>query len=266
MYKLEVITRRPSGGPARAVPLMFVHGAFCGAAIWEVHFLPYFAALGYEVHAVSLRGHGGSEGRTRLPWFSLNDYVADLAQAVQGCHALPVLIGHSMGGMVVQRYLRTGRARGAVLMASVPPYGLWESTIGMAFRDPMLVHQLGLLMTFGPGLVDTNAMRRAMFSDKVTAEDAAQFEHLLQSESQRVVIDMLAFDPFAQRPDSRLPLLVLGAEQDAFIPAPQVEATARALGTGAMIFPDMAHAMMLEPDWRKVADHIAGWLAHAAPE
>ncbi|CAK0745369.1 Alpha-beta hydrolase superfamily lysophospholipase [Azospirillaceae bacterium] len=248
------------------MPLMFVHGAFCGAAIWDVHFLPYFATLGYEVHAVSLRGHGGSEGRARLPWFSLNDYVADLVQVIQTCRTLPVLIGHSMGGMVVQRYLRTGRARGSILMASVPPYGLWDSTIGLAFRDPMLVHQLGLLMTFGPGLVNTSAIHRAMFSERVSAEDAAQFEHLLQSESQRVVVDMLAFDPFALRPDPRLPMLVLGGERDAFIPASQVEATARTLGTDATIFPHMAHAMMLEPDWRVEADHIAGWVERVIPE
>jgi hypothetical protein len=39
-----------------------------------------------------------------------------------------------------------------------------------------------------------------------------------------------------------------------------VDATARAYGVSAEIFPGMAHAMMLEPDWRKVADRMLDWL------
>jgi len=259
MAHLEIISRRPAGKP-RPTPLLFVHGSFTHAGIWDVNFLPYFAERGYEAHAVSLRGHGGSEGRERLHWLSLTDYVTDLGDAVRGIGGLPVLIGHSMGGMVVQRYLRTNKARGAVLMASVPPYGMWDSTVGMAFRDPMLVHQLGMLMTFGPGVVSIGAIRRAMVSDRVPAEEVARHEHLFQSESQRVVIDMLAFDPFSWLPEPSLPVQVLGAADDAFLAPAQIEATARAFGTKATIFPDMAHGMMIEPDWRLVADAIAGWL------
>jgi pimeloyl-ACP methyl ester carboxylesterase len=259
MAHLEIITRRPKG-PARSVPLLFVHGSFTHAGIWDVNFLPYFAEHGYEAHAVSLRGHGNSEGRYRLSWLSLTDYVADLIDTVSRFHPAPVLIGHSMGGMVVQRYLRTGKARAAVLMASVPPFGLWESTIGMAFRDPLLVHQLSMLMTFGPGVVNIGAIRRAMISDRVPDAELQRYEPLFQSESQRVLIDMLAFDPFAWRPDIALPVQVLGAENDAFLTANQVEATARAFGTKATIFPDMAHGMMIEPDWRLVADTMLEWL------
>jgi len=259
MSHLEIISRRPRG-KTRPTPLLFVHGAFSHAGIWDVNFLSYFAELGYEAHAVSLRGHGESEGRFRLPWLSLTDYVTDLGDTVRRIGGLPVLIGHSMGGMVVQRYLRTGKARGVVLMASVPPYGLWDSTIGMAFRDPMLAHQLGLLMAFGPAVINIGSIRRAMLSDRVPDSELPRYEPLFQSESSRVVMDMLAFDPFSWLPEPALPVLVLGAADDAFFTAPQVEATARAFGTRATIFPDMAHGMMIEPDWRLVADTIAGWL------
>ncbi len=263
MSKLEIITRRPEG-QSRPLSLLFVHGSFSHAAIWDINFLPHFAALGYTAHAVSLRGHGQSEGHHLLPWYSLNDYVADLSETVdrlQTEYGQPlVLVGHSMGGMVLQRYLRAGSARAAVLMASVPPYGMWDSTVGMLFRDPLLVHQLGLLMTFGPGIVNIATIRRAMFSDRVPASELPRYESLFQSESQRVVIDMLAFDPFSWRPEPSLRVLVLGAADDAFLIPAQIEATARAFGTTATIFPDMAHGMMIEPDWQRVADTIASWL------
>jgi pimeloyl-ACP methyl ester carboxylesterase len=261
MAHLEIISRWPQG-TAHTVPLLFVHGSFTHAGIWDVNFLPYFAERGYEAHAVSLRGHGNSEGGYRLSWLSMTDYVADLVDAVSRFNPPPVLIGHSMGGMVVQRYLRTARARAraAVLMASVPPYGLWESTIGMAFRDPLLVHQLGMLMTFGPGVVNIGAIRRAMVSDRVPDSELLRYESLFQSESQRVLIDMLAFDPFSWLPEPSLPVMVVGAANDAFLTPNQVEATARAFGTRATIFPDMAHGMMIEPDWEQAACAIANWL------
>jgi pimeloyl-ACP methyl ester carboxylesterase len=263
MAKLEIITRCPEGA-SRPLSLLFVHGSFSHAGIWDVNFLPYFAAMGYTAHAVSLRGHGESEGRHLLPWYSLNDYVTDLSDTVERLETefgRPlVLVGHSMGGMVLQRYLRSGRARAAILMASVPPYGMWDSAIGMLFRDPLLVHQLGMLMTFGPGIVNIAAIRRALLSDRVPESELVRYESLFQSESQRVVMDTLTFDPFSWRPDPSFPVLVLGAADDVFLAPPQIEATARAFGTTATIFPDMAHGMMIEPDWRLVADTIANWL------
>ncbi len=256
MPKIEIITRHPKGAP-KGPPLLFVHGAFTHAGIWDVNFLPYLAECGYTAHAISLRGHGGSEGHGLLPWTGLADYVADLVGTINALPTKPVLIGHSLGGMVVQRYLRTAKAPGAVLMASAPPYGMWDSTLGMAFRDPLLIHQLTMLMTFGPGVVDIGAVRRAMVSDRMSDSELLTYEPLFQSESQRVMVDMIAFDPFSWLPAPSLPVLVMGAGHDAFLSAGQVTATARAFGTSAVIFPEMAHCMMIEPDWRTAADLIA---------
>jgi pimeloyl-ACP methyl ester carboxylesterase len=63
--KLEVTTRTPTGEP-RPTPLLFVHGAYCAAWVWDRHFLPFFADRDYEAHALSLRGHGASEGHELL--------------------------------------------------------------------------------------------------------------------------------------------------------------------------------------------------------
>ena len=57
------------------------------------------------------------------------------------------------------------------------------------------------------------------------------------------------------------PVLVLGAEGDAFVFRGGLEATAKTYRTEAEIFPNMAHAMMLEQGWQAVAERICGWLA-----
>jgi len=55
-------------------------------------------------------------------------------------------------------------------------------------------------------------------------------------------------------------VLVLGAEHDVLVPPSQAEQIARAYGTEAEIFPEMGHAMMLEADWKTVADRVIEWL------
>ena len=75
---------------------------------------------------------------------------------------------------------------------------------------------------------------------------------------------MLGMDlPVGRKPPP--PMLVLGAADDVFVPPNLVEATARRYRAPAKIFPDMAHAMMLEPGWQDVADTLADWVEGAMP-
>lgn len=135
---LEVLCRTPSGQPKPA-PLLFVHGAYVSAWCWEEHFLPWFAERGWAAYALSLSGHGHSRRREHLDSYSIDDYVRDVAEVAARLPAPPVLIGHSMGGMVVQKYLEKHRAPAAVLMSSVPPQGLLGSAFGLAFAKPHLL-------------------------------------------------------------------------------------------------------------------------------
>ncbi len=133
--QLETISRQPPAH-ARPTPLLFVHGLWTGLWCWTEHFLDYFAAHGYAAHALSLRGHGNSEGRERLRWIRLSEYVDDLAQVAAQLPSAPVVIGHSNGGAVVQKYLETHDAPAGVLMASVPPAGAIPSAIRTLLRHP----------------------------------------------------------------------------------------------------------------------------------
>ena len=95
--KQEILRSLPKD-EAGLPPVLFVHGAYSGAWIWE-HFLGLFADRGYPAYAVSLRGHGASEGD--LASASFADYVDDVETAAGAIGAEPVLVGHSMGGLVI---------------------------------------------------------------------------------------------------------------------------------------------------------------------
>ncbi|MCK7510983.1 MAG: lysophospholipase [Desulfobacterales bacterium] len=104
--KIELI-RHPAKNGNKSTPILFIHGAWHGAWCWEEYFLPYFASKGYDAYALSLRGHGNSEGREGLRWWSISDYVDDVSQIVGQIHKIPILVGHSMGGLIVQKYLQS---------------------------------------------------------------------------------------------------------------------------------------------------------------
>lgn len=259
--KIEVISRHPSQ-PSRRPPLVFVHGAYGGAWIWEEHFLPFFAERGFDAYAISLRGHGESSGWEQLPFARLRDYVADLEQVALAMPTPPVLVGHSMGGMVVQKYMHAHPTPAAVLLASVPPHGLIGTFCGMAFTNPRLFRELGIIQTLGPWMADAACIRRALFSDDCPESVIEAILPRLQIESSMVILDLVGLDlpPSLPSPLLKTPVLVLGAERDAFVYRGAVEATAQTYRTQAEIFPNMAHAMMLEAGWRAVAERMCGWL------
>jgi pimeloyl-ACP methyl ester carboxylesterase len=258
MY-LEILSRHPAT-PSRPIPLLFVHGSFAGAAVWDEYFLPYCARHGYEAHAVSLRGHGGSAGHERLRWWSLADYVADLRRAVAALGRSPVLIGHSMGGMVVQKLMETHTVPGVVLMASLPPQGLLPSLWGMAVSHPHLLQQLALIQCLGPQCATPDLMRETLFSDDLPDERLWAYFRLLQGESIRVGLDMLGGDPLWLPRDHGVPMLVIGAGRDTFFSAGLSRDIARHYAAEFELFPDLAHALMLEAGWQAVADRLLAWL------
>ncbi|THF59390.1 alpha/beta hydrolase [Pseudothauera rhizosphaerae] len=255
---LEVLCRAPAGRHIRPTPLLFVHGAYTGAWCWDEHFLPWFAAQGWTSYAVSLSGHGASRRRAPLDSFSLDDYVADLAEVVAKLPEMPVLVGHSMGGMVVQKYLEQGDAPGVVLMSAVPPQGLMSSAVGLMFKKPNLLVDLNRIM--GGGQPQLESLLEALFHQPVDDDTLLRYYHLCQPESHRAIWDMTLFNLPRPALMHRPPMLVLGAEHDQLIPPDQVEMTAATYGRRAEILPGLGHGMMLERDWERAARHVAEWL------
>jgi pimeloyl-ACP methyl ester carboxylesterase len=253
--------RKPKGG--RGV-VLFVHGAYCGAWIWAETFLPYFCEQGWDCYAVSLRGHGGSEGS--LTWSTLSDYVDDVAAAMEKIGTPAVLIGHSMGGLVVQHYVgRAGKAASvlaAALISTVPPSGVASSAMHMSMIAPDLLWQLSLLQTLGPEAVSPHVIQRAFLSPDVPIEAVKALLPKLQQESQRVATDLLAPPqpkppPIGERP----PMLVIGGDADAFLPVAAFRETATFWGADLKILQGAPHGIMIDTIWwQPAADTILEWL------
>ena len=259
--ELEVLCHAPERA-THEHPLLFIHGAYVSAWCWDEHFLPWFARRGWQAYAVSLSGHGRSRQREHLDSYSIDDYVRDVAEVAARLPAPPVLVGHSMGGMVVQKYLEQHDAPAAVLMSAVPPQGLMGSAFGLIFKRPHLLSDLNRLMSGND--VDIASLREALFHQPVAADDLQRYYRLSQPESHRAIWDMSLFNLPQPARMHRVPMQILGAEHDALIPPDQVHMTAMTYGRQAEILPGMGHGMMLEHDWEIAAMRIADWLAERA--
>jgi non-heme chloroperoxidase len=258
MIALERISYPPCGARARA-PLLFVHGAYVGAWCWEEHFLPWFAARGFPAHALSLRGHGASGGRERLHEFGLADYADDVAQVAGALGGAPVLVGHSMGALVVQKYLERGGVAGAVvLLCPVPAYGLMPATLALAWTRPALF--LGIQSLASGGRAPLEVLAQAMFANEIEPERLARYLRRMQRESHRALADMAGFGLPQPWRAHRPPTLVLGASRDALIPAVHAQASAALCGAEYRLVGGLGHAAMLEAEWERAARAIAGWL------
>lgn len=254
---LEVLT---AGEASERPPLLFVHGSFCGAWVWAEHFLSYFAAAGWQCAAVSLRGHGGSDGRDGLDGFSLADYVADVMEAAAGLGRPPVLVGHSLGGMVAQRVACRSKVAGLALLASVGPGGIGSAFTHMSLRHPDLLWQLGRLQTIGPEGVDYEVVRRGLFSEDFPVEQALAFVPRFQRESQRAANELLMPQWFHLMPRPAIPALVLGGNRDAFIPYGDLALAATYWAAEMKVLDGLPHVMMLDTTWEKAAEALASWL------
>jgi pimeloyl-ACP methyl ester carboxylesterase len=246
-----------SSSDTHPTPLLFVHGGWHGAWCWDEHFLDFFAGAGYRAIALSVRGHGNSPTTKPLSSCSVADYVQDVRSVADGLPTPPVLIGHSMGGFIVQMYLEDRNAPAAVLLASMPSHA--ARRLGVALRA-MRRHPLVALRANTVGstadLVNTPRLARDHFFSTHTPES------IVESCAARVQAESWGAPGLSVRlkpAQITTPLLVLGAENDKLVVNTDVRATARAYRVPAEFFPG-GHNMMLEPGWPDVADRIYSWL------
>jgi pimeloyl-ACP methyl ester carboxylesterase len=252
--KLEVISKLPSR-PRHAPPILFVHGAWHAAWCWDEFFLDHFAAHGYAAHALSFRAHGGSERRAQLHRCRISHYVHDVAAVAAALPESPILVGHSMGGFVVQKFLETRSSPAAFLLASIPPCGA-RSTYARLMRNwPLDVLRANATLSLWPFISDPDRAQRLLFSAAASRDDVVRHHRLLQDESMLGVFECLALERVAAN-RVRSPIHVMGASDDAIVTSYEIKATARAYGAEAMIFSNVAHDMMLDPNWRTVADSM----------
>jgi pimeloyl-ACP methyl ester carboxylesterase len=103
-----------------------IHGMCCGGWFWE-NFKEYFENEGYRCLAPTLRFHDvdpGADPHPQIGTISLLDYAEDLENLIRKQETPPILMGHSMGGLLSQMLGCRGLAKALVLLAPASPSGI----------------------------------------------------------------------------------------------------------------------------------------------
>lgn len=251
--ELEVVRAGPRDS---AAALVFVHGVCHGAWCWKP-FLDFFGARGYDALALSLRGHGASSGRRELHRLGLADYLRDVLDVVERLGGKPILVGHSMGGAIVQRYLAAhgNTVSAAILFASATAGGLgghkFLDTVGGV--GPRRLMNAVRIVGGRPSSPE-QANDTPFFGNRLTRDEAVKYAECLGPESRRAVRDLLR--RFSEIPTELPPMLVIGSRNDGLFGAESQRATARAYGVAPLLLDDLCHDMMLDPDWELPAQHV----------
>ena len=234
--------------PTDKPPLLFVHGMGHGAWYYAEHWLEHAASRGFPTHAVSLRAHGGSGGAARLRRTLVRDYVHDVVQEAVRLPHRPVLVGHSLGALVVARALSRYPARAAVLLAPTGP----ASVLALIRRNPTgflgAVAGRPLWLTAGE-----------LYSPALDPAAAAAYVDRQTPEAPLVQYQMiLSRAPELPRGDP--PVLVVGSRADVAVAARDVERVAARYGTEPVWLDGVGHNLVLEPGWKGPLDAILDWV------
>jgi len=191
-------------------PVVLVHGAYCDGRMWKGNFQDYFAEQGHPTYAIHLKDPYRKPAVRTLLGYGLETFARRLHHLVEYIGQAPILIGHSMGRLVIQKYvsLFPEQAVGVGLLASLPPFGMKHTLWGMVKEPDLLLGYT--IVTLAPGLAKYGEIPRGLLSDRVGKDKRKNLQHLLVQESAVSLTNCLApgIDMEAVR---RIPLQVWGA-------------------------------------------------------
>lgn len=248
----------------RKPTVVMIHGGFCGPWAWD-GFAARFRAKGYQVETPALRHHNGGKPPAALATTSLTDYADDLKELIAALEEPPILIGHSMGGLLAQMLAARTKIAAAVVLAPSPPWGVPPSTlfeIGTA-------HGLLLHVGFWNMILEPNyAVAAAHSLDRFPKAECEDVFKRFVPESGRATFEVLHWGLDMRRAsevDARkvaCPLLFLAGAADRISPPGTVERAAALYKDRARCetLAGMSHWLVGEPGWETVCDRALAWL------
>jgi pimeloyl-ACP methyl ester carboxylesterase len=234
-------------------PMLFLHGAFGGPEMWRRFVAPWFAARGRRVAAPELRPAERRDARLR-------DYVAAACAAADALGAPPVLVGHSLGGLVAQHVAARRRVAGMVLVGSPGPFGAGGALWRLTLARPKALAALMVAQMGGGALLGVEAARRTLFTDATPDRWIVENAPRPERESPMALMDALALDLPNWLLARGAPTLALHPAQDAFVPVSDLVALAFAYGAETEVLGDMAHGAPIDPHWKRLAWRIEDWI------
>ncbi|MCW2637045.1 MAG: alpha/beta hydrolase [Blastococcus sp.] len=258
------------------VPVVFIHGLWLHSTSWrpwadrfrEAGFDPVMPEWpGVPDTVAEARAHPESQAGV-----GIDQVIEHHARLVEAMAALPVLVGHSFGGLVVQSLLDRGLGRAGVAIDPAPIRGvvrLPPAQLRSAF--PVLSNPANRKRAVSL----TPDQFRSSFGNALGAEEAAQLHEqwtipgpgrpLFQAALANMTPRGRAATAVDTRRTERAPLLIISGGADRTVPDSVSRAAFKLYGRSAAVtefrqFPDRGHSLTVDSGWAEVADAALAWL------
>lgn len=242
-----------------ASPVILVHGAFCGGWAFDA-FKAVFEDAGYDCVAPDLPGHGPGEPVVGL---SMNDFASAVVSRMQACDTPPILVGHSLGGLVCQMAAARQPVERLILLAPSAPWGVTASTMEEAAAAASL-------FSMGPywtqAIEPDQDLAAAVSLDQLPPAKRRAALKRLVPESGRALYETFHWwlDPLMTTnvPFGRIkaPVLACAGGQDRIHPPASVRQTAERLGAEFKLYPQASHWLIDGPGAEMLAEDAIAWL------
>jgi pimeloyl-ACP methyl ester carboxylesterase len=238
----------------RGAPVLCLHGMFAGSWVFE-RVLPLIAERGYPAAALAFRGHPSAAPLPGIGRTSIAAYCHDAFEAARALER-PIVIGHSLGGLVALLLASRNLVRAAVLVSSAPPRGI------SVFSRPLLLRMARYLpaLLLSRPFVPTDADLDALVLNEVPEHERAALRGRFVADSGRAARQIALGVYDVPLRSLRAPLLVVGAENDRFVPISVARRLSRRYDAPLHVARGHGHFLFAEPGWETQVAAILDWI------
>ncbi|MVN89698.1 alpha/beta hydrolase [Mucilaginibacter aquatilis] len=247
--------------------IIFIHGMFQNAKSWN-NWVEHFTAKGYNCIAESWPLHEGEPAELRanvpnglgeLRLATITDKYRQLAAAQT---EKPIIIGHSVGGLITQILVNEGLAKLGVPVSTVAPNAMISFDWGFVKNSALITNPLKGDDAF---IMDAESFHGS-FANTMSEEAAKQaWQDTATNDSRNVLRDCLGEDGKVDLDLPHVPMLFIAGEEDQIIPYELCEKNAKAYTdeisfTDHKTFANRSHFICNEPGWEEVLQTVSSWI------
>ncbi|MFC3965404.1 alpha/beta hydrolase [Nocardia jiangsuensis] len=259
---------------ATRTPVVFIHGLWLHATSWQA-WAELFAARGYEPHTPGWPGEPDTVAAARrhpeaVAGIGIDDVTAHYTAIIRALDTPPVLVGHSFGGLFVQKLLAAGLGSAGVAIDPAQIKGVKPLPFAQ-LRSGFPV--LGNPANRKRSVALTKSQFRYGFGNAIPADESDTLFDAWTIPSPGRPLFEAAFANFTGNSPAavdtanptRGPLLFISGGKDHTVPDVVTRAAHKLYSnspacTDLRRFPDRGHSLALDSGWTEIAESALEWL------
>lgn len=252
----------PPEKPKFKSPLVLIHGLWTGSWCWRP-WATHFSNLGWECWAINFRGRFETERRAALKRLQFQDCVEDLKRVIRSAGFPPVLVAHSLGGLVAQKAAEDEKISALILLSCLPPREIQMATPRL--RRNLRLKYAPLIFLRRPFCLEEKDFRRLWLASVPQGRHADILGRMVP-ESSYLVREFLDRRAEIDPKRIRCPVLVVGGSEDRVVPAASLREVAQSLRADLKEYPDHGHWVMGEAGGDVIVRDIHRWMVQKLGE